>query len=236
MNQKIKLNIGMALLYLIILVSFGLIIINEKSDYLIMPKFKEYINTNYKEISHTLVYTNLKKENKDYYLIIENKNNKNLNFKITYSNNKFNTTYEEDYIKGNSIITHLEKKHSNNDYELTINKNLNEYTKEIQNKIITDNFLDLEIYQINKKLYFNNFEVEEITNQLKNSIENNLNPSGYNFTITNNNNLVQSIKINNLTKELLNSPYFYLVITDIINNNNNSNILKDNNITYEYLN
>ncbi len=235
MNKKTKLNLGMAILYLVIFVVFGIIIVNEKLTILIMPKFEEYINNNYKEISHTIEYSSLQEENNKHYLIIENTSNKNLNFKITYSNNNFITTYQEDYIEGNSIITYLEEKHSTDDYKINIEKKLNEYTKEIQDKIIDDNFLDLSIYQINKDITLDNFTIEEITNILVNSQEENLNPSTHNFTITNNQNIVESIEINNLTTEVLNNPYFYLVITDILNNNK-SDFITENNITFKHLN
>ena len=59
MNKQNKLLLGRSIFLLIIIVAFGLIIVNEKSNELLVPKIdkkvKDYINENYNDIKNELI-------------------------------------------------------------------------------------------------------------------------------------------------------------------------------------
>ena len=62
--------------------------------------------------------------------------------------------------------------------------------------------------------------------------KNNFTPKNYTITITNINDITNSIKIYNLKSSLLENNKLHIIINDIINNNQSS-IIKENKITYE---
>ena len=132
-----KLFTEMAIFFFIIVLCFGLLIIKEKSNSIkiekVDKKINEYINTNYKDLKDEFVINKIEYKNNSYYKKILNNKNKNLNFIITYKNNKISSTYNEDYLEGRSLFSFLEKKmtkklnsinNDNNYKNLKINYNL----------------------------------------------------------------------------------------------------------------
>ena len=76
------------------------------------------------------------------------------------------------------------------------------------------------------------WDKETITNKINNFLDNftNITPKSYTITITNKNDITESIEIKNITKKVNKD-----IISDIINDEK-SDLLKDNKITYKYLN
>ena len=170
----------------------------------------------------------------------------NLYFNIKYKDKTITDTYKEDYIKGKSYISYIEKelekeieKLTKKEYQVTILTTLDSMTSKIKEKILTKNNLtSLKIYNLETEIPITTWSQEYISNEIINLIEtnlkNNINAKNYTITITNINDLTQSIKITNLNDELKYNDLI-TIINDIINNEESS-ILKNNNITYEYLN
>lgn len=251
MNEQKKLTIKMAIFTFIIFVSFGIIILNEKTaPYYatrIHKKLLTYINEKYKEEINDFNIQDTKYKNTKYILKIKSNRNKNLYFKITYNNKKITDSYKKDYLEGKTLITYLEKdleKDLKNKYNQEFNiiflKNLSKYSDDIKNSIITKNtFKNIKIYTLETNINSKwtpssiNEKIINLHNNLKND---NITPKNYNFTITNTNDITTSVKINNITSEQIeNITLLNNIISDIIKNKE-SNILKENNITYKYLN
>ena len=121
-----------------------------------------------------------------------------------------------------------------------MSKSLDEYSKQIQDNLILKNDLkSLKIYTlettITSKWNTNDIgsKIIKLNNNLK---EENLTPKSYNITIINSKDATKSVKISNLTTEIIeNSTLLSSIISDIIKNEN-SELLKQNNITYKYFN
>ena len=114
MKEQKKLTLGMAIFTFIIFVSFGVIILNEKSAPYFAPKIEkkilEYLKTEYKEEYNdfdigTTIYSKTK-----YNLKVTSKKNKNLYFKIFYNNKKITDTYKEDYKQGKTLLNSITEK------------------------------------------------------------------------------------------------------------------------------
>ncbi len=251
MKEQKKLTIKMAIFTFIIFVSFGIIILNEKTaPYYatrIHKKLLTYINEKYKEEINDFNIQETKYKNTKYILKIESNKNKNLYFKITYNNKKITDSYKKDYLEGKTLITYLEKnleKDLKNKYNQEFNiiflKNLNKYSEDIKNSIITKNtFKNIQIYTLETNINSKwtpssiNEKIMKLHSKLKND---NITPKNYNFTITNTNDITTSVKINNITAEQIeNITLLNNIISDIIKDEE-SDILKENNITYKYLN
>ena len=247
MNEQKKLTIQMAFFFLIVFVTFGAIVVKEKSTTLFMPKIEnsitEYIKTNYKELE--LTESTITEKNKKYTMKVTNPNNKNHYFYINYSNKNISDTYKKDYLEGQSILNYLIEKTEKEIYELT-NKSykikfintLNAYSERVQEKIINEHFTNLKIYIVEKEIA-TNWDIKQITDEITTAIKTiekiNYTPKSYTITITNKNDISQSIEINNLTSEITKNNTLKTIISDIINNKE-SNVIKENNITYKYLN
>lgn len=251
MKEQKKLTLGMAIFTFIIFVSFGVIILNEKSAPYFAPKIEkkliDYLKTEYKDEYNdfdigTTIYSKTK-----YNLKVTAKKNKNLYFNIFYDNKKITDTYEKDYKQGKTLLNSITKKIEdelknkyNQDFNIIMSKSLDEYSKQIQNNLILKNdLMSLKIYTlettITSKWNTNDIgsKIIKLNNNLK---EENLTPKSYNITIINSKDATKSVKISNLTTEIIeDSTLLSSIISDIIKNEN-SKLLKQNNITYKYFN
>lgn len=251
MKEQKKLTLGMAIFTFIIFVSFGVIILNEKSAPYFAPKIEkkliDYLKTEYKDEYNdfdigTTIYSKTK-----YNLKVTAKKNKNLYFNIFYDNKKITDTYEKDYKQGKTLLNSITKKIEdelknkyNQDFNIIMSKSLDEYSKQIQDNLILKNDLkSLKIYTlettITSKWNTNDIgsKIIKLNNNLK---EENLTPKSYNITIINSKDATKSVKTSNLTTEIIeNSTLLSSIISDIIKNEN-SKLLKQNNITYKYFN
>lgn len=251
MKKQKKLTLSMAIFTFIIFVSFGVIILNEKSAPYFAPKIEkkliDYLKTEYKDEYNdfdigTTIYSKTK-----YNLKVTAKKNKNLYFNIFYDNKKITDTYEKDYKQGKTLLNSITKKIEdklknkyNQDFNIIMSKSLDEYSKQIQDNLILKNDLkSLKIYTlettITSKWNTNDIgsKIIKLNNNLK---EENLTPKSYNITIINSKDATKSVKISNLTTEIIeDSTLLSSIISDIIKNEN-SELLKQNNITYKYFN
>ena len=251
MRQDKKLTIYMSLLFIIVFASFGFIIFKEKETVLFLPRIKEKLTThlhnNYPKLKNKVNTNKIINKNNKYILKITSKKNKNLYFNIIYKNKNITDTYKKDYLEGqtllNKINKDLEKDISNKlnyKVKVTSTNTLNNYSKKVKEEIFKEkDLLNLSIYNIEKDIEVDKIDTntisKEITKLDNDCYKNKINPKYYNITITNKNNITESIKINSLSRNLIKKSDLKLVINDIINNKK-SNILDKYNITYKYLN
>ena len=249
MNTKNSLVYGRAIFFLIVFVSFGLIIMNEKGGALFSTKIKEKINTyieeNYSDIKNSINQSNINYKNAEYKMKITSKENKNLYFYIIYKKGNINDTYKEDYLQGKSLINHLQnnlnkqiKEQTNEEYTVKIDKNLNDFNQKLKEIIINeDDLLSIKFYTLEKDIEINNWDYQTITNEIIKYINKNnklnITPKSYKFTLINNKDITTSLIISNITNEFVNNPYSSQIIYSILTKQQ-SDILKQSNITYEY--
>lgn len=251
MNTKNKLSLGMGLLFFITIILFGLIIINEKSNLILMPKINEkinsYIKVKYKDIYKDIKINDIKYDRltSSYSVKINSKTNKNLYFYVNYKNKKITNTYKKDYIEGKTLLTYLENNLEKNisksktytDVNIKFTRKLNKYSTLVQENIINNNMTDLSIYSVNCNTLVNTLTLDNISNSIigfYNYIKkNNLNPKNYSLIITDKNDITNAIKINNLDEKLI-SNNLNEIISGIINKD--KSIIEKYNITYKYMN
>ena len=111
MSSRKKMNslmLGQALLFGIIIVFFGFIIVREKVPSLKSKTTEEDINAYYEENYSNLdvrasdfVYN---EDDNSYSITYYDKDYKDLNFTITSTNNKITDNYEDNFVKGKSVI------------------------------------------------------------------------------------------------------------------------------------
>lgn len=247
MNEGQKLTLQMSIFFLISFVLLGTLVIKEKQNILFLPKIEtsitNYISEKYKNLD--INKSKVTEENNVFTMKVTNKNNKNHYFYISYSKKEISDTYKTDYLEGKTILTHLSNKlekdienKTNKKYKVTFDNTLNNYSDKVQNKIIEENINDLKIYTIEKEMA-TTWDINTITNKISDTMttleKNNFTPKNYTITITNINDITNSIKIYNLKSSLLENNKLSIIINDIINEKQSS-ILKENKITYEYLN
>lgn len=248
MHKQRRLLYGQALFAILIMVAFGLIIINEKKTVLLMPKVQEKLD-NYIEEKYSDLDINKSKitmKNDKYMMKLTSNDNKNLYFYVTYKNDKITDTYKKDYLEGNSLLNKI-KKDLENDIlknlklktKVEIDTKLNDFTEQIQEKIFKEDIKKLKIYHLEFNITINKWDKENITKDINSMINiiysNDYNPKYINITITNNDDITESYKINNLTKEFTNNKSNTEIIDDIINNKE-TDILKENKISFDKLN
>ena len=249
MNTKNSLVYGRAIFFLIVFVSFGLIIMNEKGGALFSTKIKEKINTyieeNYSDIKNSINQSNINYKNTEYKMKITSKENKNLYFYIIYKKGNIKDTYKEDYLQGKSLINHLQnnlnkqiKEQTNEEYTVKIDKNLDDFNSKLKEIIINENdLLSIKFYTLEKDIEVNNWDYQKITNEIIKYIDKNnklnITPKSYKFTLINNKDITTSLIISNITNEFVNNPYSSQIIYSILTKQQ-SDILKASNITYEY--
>ena len=248
--NKNSLIYGRAIFTLIIIIAFGLIIINEKGGKIFLPKvtnkINDYINDNFTQIKEEIKIDKIDYKNKIFTAKIVSKNNKNLYFYIIYKDKKLNDTYKKDYTEGNSILKYLSNKIEEEIYEKTNIKykvypiaTLDKYTDNVKNQIIKEKeLLSLKYYYLEKEITIdltNENIVNEITKYIKSNEENNIKPKYYKFIIIDKNDSTNVIQISNITEEFINNNNKEQLINEILNKNN-SDLLKNSKIKYKYLN
>lgn len=244
MNEAKKLTLQMSIFFMIIFVVLSTIIIKEKSNIIFLPKIENslnnYIEKNYKDLE--LDKSKIIYKNNQYKIKLMNKNNNNLYFYIKYSNKKITDTYQKDYVEGQSLINHLNKKiektileKTNNKYKVIINNTYNNFSSQVKEKLLNEeNIESLKIYTLEievSTVWDTTSILNKITNIINELENNSIIPKNYTIIINDIKDITKSVKINNLTK----NNDLNLIINDIINNKETS-ILSENKITYEYLN
>ena len=249
MNKQRRLLYGQALFTILIMVSLTLIIINEKKNIILIPKIEKkidsYIEENYNDLKN-INKSKITIKNNKYIVKISSEKNKNLYFYITYSNNKITDTYKKDYLEGKTLLNKIEKNLEEDIFnkiniksKVIIDNKLNNYTDQIKEKIIKEDIKEIKIYNIETSTNINKWNKNDITNNINTIINkiysNNYNPKSISITITNNEDITESYKINNLNKDFINNKSNTQIINDIINNKE-TNLLKENNISFDKLN
>lgn len=250
MQKQKRLMYGMMVLFLIVFVTFGVIIINEKIAPLkinkVTEKLNNYLKENYNDLKN-IELTKIEYKKLRYEAKVISKENKNHYFYIYYENKKISDTYKEDYLEGNNIIKYQENNIKNNIknktkslYKININKKLNKFTDNIQKEIINNKNLEaVEIYNLEANITVKELTSKRISTTIKNFINNmydkKIKPKSYTFVIQASNNKVKALKISNITYDLVNSSNLNIVINDIINNEK-TNLINKYDIKYEYLN
>lgn len=248
--SKNSLIFGRALFTLVIIIIFGLIIINEKGGKIFLPKvtnkINDYINEKYNQIEKDIIIEKIDYNNKVFKAKIVSKHNNNLYFYIIYKNKKIYDTYKKDYIEGNSILNYLNKKiekeineKTNTKYKVYPIATLDKYTNNVKDNIIKEQeLLSLKYYYLEKEIT-TDITSEKITNiitkYIKSNEENSIKPKYYKFIIINKNDSTNVIQISNITEEFVYIPNNEQIIKDILNKNN-SILLEESKIKYKYLN
>ena len=251
MRQDKKLSIGMSLLFLLVFITFGTIVVNDKMSSYLIPridkKLNNYLKEKYPNIIDDVKTNKTTYKNMTYTLKVISKENNNLYFNINYQNKKITDTYKNDYVKGHTLLNKISKdiekdinKNIKNKITVKINKNLDDFSTLVKERIIKEeDLINLSIYDI-----YTDLETEQLTNtNIYNEIillhkslnSKNITPRTYNITITSTEDITKSIEINGITSELIENNDLNLVINDIINKKE-SDILNKYNITYKYLN
>lgn len=242
MNKQKKLLLERGIFILIVFVLLGVIVITEKFGSIMIPqatkKIETYIENKYKKLN--LKENKVIFKNTTYTMKVESKENKNHYFYINYYNRKITDTYKKDYLEGKNLLTHIKKKlkkeinnKTNTNCDIEITSTLDKYTDLVKEKIIKeDNLLELKFFIIKKELIIDKWDEEIITNKINNFLDKftGITPKSYTITITNQEDITESIEIKNITNKVSKE-----IISDIINNKK-SDLLKENKITYKYLN
>lgn len=249
MKKEKKLLLARNIFTFIIVIIFTIIIVREKKETLFLPKIENKIN-NYIEENYPKEDLKLGKityKNNKYSMKVSSTNNKNRYFYIYYSNKKISDTYQEDYIKGKTLLTNIEKelqksikKKTNKEPIITISTTLDQFTDTIKDRILNeDNLLELKIYTIVDELVIVNWNQQDILKEIENYIslysKEMITPKNYTLTITNQKEITNSIEIANITTEFINNPHKEEIIRDIIDDKK-SLLLKESKITYKYKN
>lgn len=248
MKQEKKLILQMAIFFLIIFISLGTIVINEKRTSIFLPKIESsitaYLEKKYNNLE--LVKEKTKYENNTYTMKLKNPKNENHYFTIIYKNKEITDTYEEDYLKGKTLLSHLNKiienkilKETNINTTITINNTFDNFSDKVKEKLlIEENIESLKIYTLETELtstWTSNKITKNISDLMIALNNDKITPKNYTITITDETDITKSLKIKNLTYDSIKNNTLEIIISDIINNNETS-ILTENNITYEYLN
>ncbi len=229
--MKNRLTLYMGMLYLFVILSFGLIIINEKKPLQIEKRLNSYVKENYKEEFNT---SKIKKKDKSYYIKLSNKKNKHLYFYVYYKDKKIISTYDNDYKEGKTLNNYMSKYQSkklrNKNYKIKYETKLNNYTKSVKEKIINGNY-DVPVYTIYVEETYTDLctKLNEINTYI-NTIK--LAPKDYNITLENKENIKESINIK-ISSDIMNSSLDKVVLSI---NNNDKLTLNKLNVKVKYLN
>ena len=251
MHNKNTLILSRGLFIIIIIVAFGLIIMNEKGGELfktkIDKKINEYLETHYKDSIENANLEEITYDNNTFTKKIVSKQNKNLYFYIQYKNKEIKDTYQEDYEEGKTLLDYIDKKlekeiKSKAKIDCTVESinTLNNYSEKVQERNIKeDNLLQLKFLIIKKEIEIDNWTKEEITKEIVAFIEtvNNkdITPKYYEITINNPADITTSIIISNITEDFLKANNKEQIIEDIINKKETQS-LKDSNLMIKYEN
>lgn len=235
---------------LTITILFAVIIMNEKKGEIMIPKiekeFQTYLQNNYKEITNSVTMNKVIYKNNQFQAKITSEENKNHFFYLYYTNHEIKDTYQKDYIEGNQLLTHIKKdleneikEKTNDSSTITILSPLNQYTDKVKEQIIEENnLLQLKFFSVEKEIIIQNWNAKEISDKISlfinNYQKNRIHPKYYEITITNQKNIIEAIKISNITEDFINNPNKEQIINAILNDN--KELIKDSKITYQYLN
>lgn len=244
--NKNGLTYGMALLFLISFVLLGLIVVEEKKDVIMLPKVEQALEKErkekYSDIEKEIIIEkpSYEKNKKRFTQKITNKNNKNLYFYLYYKKKEITSTYEEDYKKGRTLLSHLEKKIekeiAEDGLKVKIMTPLDQFTNEVKSLLLKEeNLKTLKIYTLEKEIKVSDFTpttiITSINNLVLSNVKKEISPKNYTLTLTNSNDITQSIKIENL---ILPNHALGEIITGILTND--KTIETKYNIKYSYLN
>lgn len=248
MNKQRSLLLGRNIFILVIFIALGSIVLNEKSKEFLLPKAEEkltgYLKDNFSKLDGEVETTKVVYKNNKFQMKVVNKKNNNLYFYTYYSNKKYSNTYKKDYKEGNSLFTKikkdLKKEISDNidtKVDIDIPNTLDKYTTIVRKRIIEeDNLSELKFYNIKKELVIDNWNAKDISIEINNFIKlcnsKGYSPKNYIITITNESDITNSILIEGLDEEYLNSSNQETIISDIMNKKN----LEQSKINYRYLN
>ena len=250
MKEQKRLTIEMTIFVFIIFICFGVIVLTEKIAPYFSPKIdkklNKYLTENYTSIINELKIGNTNYKDTTYQLKITSTENEDLYFYLKYSDQKITDTYQEDYVEGKTLLSKLSSntekelnKKYNKKFKITILTTLDKFSNQIKEKILNEESItSLPIYSLETDLSTKwdkeSISTEIITFHYK-LLQDNITPQNYNLIIVDKNKINKPIKINNLTKEVIeNNETLINIINDIINGKN-SNILNENNITYEQI-
>lgn len=251
MNSKNSLLLGRGIFTIVLIVSLGLIVMNEKGGDLFKSKISEkldsYLESNYSNIKDSIQKEEINISNNEFEEKITSKKNKNLYFIIKYKQKEITDSYKKDYEEGQTLLNYLNQKLEKDIYNLTkinckVNSvtTLNNYSEKVQERILKeDNLLQLKYYYIEKEFMIDNWDEKTITKEIEIFLENmtakEITPKYYEIIITNSQEITTSIKIFNITENFLELDNKEKIIKDILDNKNSNN-LKENKITYQYIN
>lgn len=251
MEKQRRLLFARNVFLFIIFVCFGVIIVTEKASGLLIPKvekeMKEYLKTSISDLPNSIKTSEVTYDKTIYKMKITSNENPNHFFYLYYSDKKFTDTYKEDYLEGKQLFNKISKdleneirNKINTSVKVEIITTLDQFTSRVQSRIINeDNLLELKFYTIEKELTIDKWNEKEITKEIidfmKKCNDNGITPKNYRIIITNNEDVTESIEINNLDEDFITNKNNEKIIKDIINDNS-TKLLKENNIKYKYLN
>ncbi len=249
MKKQKKLLFARNIFFFFIIMIFTIIIMSEKKDTILIPKatkkMESYIEDKYNKDEFKLGSVSYK--NNKYTMKVSSKDNNNRFFYIYYTKAGITDSYQDDYIKGESLLSKLKKDLEksiknivNTKVTVEIPTTLDQYTDAVRERILNeDNLLELKFYIIKEELFIKEWNPVEIEKQIELCINkysnSNITPKSFTIIINNDNEITESIEINNLTTDFINNPSKIEIIDDILNDNN-SILLKTNKITYVYKN
>ena len=249
MKKQKKLLFARNIFFFFIIIIFTIIIMSEKKDTILIPKatkkIASYIEDKYNNDDFKLGDVSYK--NNKYTMKVSSKENNKRYFFIYYTKTGITDSYQNDYIEGKSFLSNLKKDLEksiksivNTKVTVEIPTTLDQYTDAVRERILNeDNLLELKIYIIKEELFIKEWDPVEIEKQIEQCItkytNSNITPKSFTIIINNDNEITESIEINNLTTDFINNPSKIEIINDILNDNN-SILLKTNKITYVYKN
>ena len=235
----------------VVFVSLGVIVVTEKAKEVLIPKvqekMEEYIENTYPDLKEEVNLGKITVSNKVYTMKVSSKKNEDWYFYLTHKNNKITDTYSKDYLEGKTLLDSIQKelekeitKETNTTPSIEIISSLDHFTEAVKERIVLEeNLLELPFFKIKKELIITNWTSEEITKKIIDTMniyeEKGITPKSYTLTITNKNNITESIEIKNLTSSFKDNKDNKTIIQNILDDNN-SKLVKENDITYKYLN
>ena len=245
MNEKNKLMLQMGIFFIVVFGIFTYIVLNEKKSEILTPKVEEklqsYIENNYatKKSNWKIGKVKYIKNSNKYQIKVTNTKNKDLYFYINYKKKKITDTYQKDYVEGNSLYKSFKEQYNKSikNSKIVFTKKLNEYPTTIANQMIYEDLKSLPVYNVEAELTTSNHTEKTIVNSITNFYNENknlgYNPKEYTLTIVDENDITFSIKIENLTENLITNN-INEIISAIIKED--TNIIIKYSINYEYIN
>lgn len=248
--SKNKLIIEMTIFTAFLFVSFSCIIINQKGKEYLTPKAHEktekYVKNKYSDIIDDVKVekTIYNQRNDTFDTKIVNKNNKNLYFTVSYRKKKYTSTFNKDYLDGQTLLNYykatFEKElnsKKNKTISVTFRKKLNNYNTAVKKALIAnDNVKNLNIYNIsintNSKDLSQKNIMSNITKYYKYINKNGYNPKYYNFDIINKKDISKELKIKYLDENLINNNLNEIIGAIIAND---SSIESKYSIKYKFI-